>query len=740
MFSSIKASIRRKVLLMQMTTIAIILLLASLLIIPLEISTFKQTEHRELQTIGQLIAHNAAPMLAFEDPEGGQRLLAGLSVRPNIKRACIYRYQGDLLAGYPNATDFGGPRLSVEAAVEGITYAKDQIRLIQHVRDREGAHLGVLLLEEDLSDLHRRILTRVVGLSLTFLFLGIGAFLVALRIQGMVTRPILDLATVADAVSDTQDYGLRARVWAQDELGHLVETFNKMLGKIENQDVQLTEYRDHLEQLVNQRTAELRKTNEALQVAKSKAEESSRAKSSFLSNMSHELRTPLNAILGYTQLMAISEDRSPQDRNQLDMILRAGDHLLGLINDVLTVARIEAQQQVLNPVPFDVRRFILGIEEMIRVRAGAKQLTFQVEVDASLQPVLVGDEGKLRQVLINLLGNAVKFTSEGGVALMVRCLATDRIYFEVRDTGAGIPPEEASGLFKAFFQTTLGKKVSEGTGLGLYLSQSIVALMGGEIRMESALDQGTRFYFDIPLPPGAALPQEPVLPQMLPKLMPGQPMLKQLVVDDNQDNRNLLSSLFTAMELPFAVAEDGTKAIDIWEKWRPDVIWMDMRMAGMDGFDATRLIRQREAIEGVGRPGGPKKTLILALTASVFEHDRNLIFECGCDDVLIKPYRVRDLLRMLSLHSGLRFVEEVAPQAPERATQADLQGALAKAPGAWRVALLEALELGETEKAKGLLDQLSMASPLVIEGLRVFLDEYHLDELEQMLRNVEGTS
>jgi signal transduction histidine kinase/CheY-like chemotaxis protein len=717
------------VVVIQMATSFVVLFLAAVAFLLLEVSSFKRTEFRELRTLGFLLANNAAPNLAFEDPDAAARILDGLKVRPSIVLARIHRAKGDLLAQYPPAAPGDAPSLPLAQVAEGITAGNDHLRLVQLIRDREGTPIGSLVLEEDMQELHRQFRSSGAALAVVFLFLGIGALLASLKIQGMITRPILDLAHVADRVSRTQDYSLRAAKWAEDELGHLADTFNTMLSRIQEQDALLTEHRENLESLVERRTAQLTRLNEELLAAKAQAEESNQAKSAFLSGMSHELRTPLNAILGYTQLMALEPERDAKDRRQLEMVLRAGEHLLGLINDVLSVSRIEARRQSLNPAPFDLRRFILGVEDMIRLRAKAKFLTFNIDVDERIHPVVLGDEGKLRQVLVNLLGNAVKFTQEGGIALRVTATGEDHVLFEVRDSGAGIPEADLPNLFNAFFQTGLGRNAKEGAGLGLYLSQALVRLMGGEIHVDSRTDQGSCFSFTLPLPPGGEEPLENRPQFRIPKLVPGQPAPRQLVVDDNPDNRNLMAALFETLGLPCRVAADGLAGLQMCKDWNPDIIWMDIRMPGMDGFEATRTLRAEEAASGAARRP------ILAVTASVFEHDRQAIFECGCDDLLLKPFRIQELLTLLTRHAGLRFEEDPgSPVEPEKAQPESLRDALASMPLPWLEAFREALDSGETDKALAMAGRLADDQARLAQGLRAYLEEFRLDELERILQ------
>ncbi len=468
--------------------------------------------------------------------------------------------------------------------------------------------------------------------------------------------------------------------------------------------------------------AKVHERTQALEASEHRAQEASMAKSAFLAGMSHELRTPLNAILGYAQLMGRDPGRNSKDRLHTDMILRAGEHLLGLINDVLSVSRIEASQLTLHVQPFESLRLVRGVEEMIRVRARSKGLSFDVEVDSELPPALEGDEGKLRQVLLNLLGNAVKFTEDGGLVLRVRWLAGNQAYFEVADMGPGIAPSDIPDLFGPFKQTETGLKASEGAGLGLYLSQAMVRLMGGEIQVESEVGRGTRFHFKVPLKSCEFTEERPPARRVL-KLADGQPPLRQLVVDDKEDNRELLVELLGSVGFPVQCASDGLEALDRWKAWHPDVVWMDIRMPGMNGFQTTQAIRTLES------EGGLPRTTILALTASVFEHDHEAVMDAGCDGMLTKPYRERELFDMLSRHCGLSFQEE-GPEAPATPSNEDLQAL----PREWREAFRQALDLGDTVKARHLVDGLPPGEAAIAARLRQSLEAFQLDDLIRIFR------
>ncbi|MEM1206340.1 MAG: two-component regulator propeller domain-containing protein [Acidobacteriota bacterium] len=423
-----------------------------------------------------------------------------------------------------------------------------------------------------------------------------------------------------------------------------------------------------LELVVTRRTAELSDTVERLRISersshdaqkralkaleealgeRRKAQEADRAKSLFLSSMSHELRTPLNAILGFAQLMERDLGLVAEHREQIDAILRSGEHLLGLINDVLSLSKIEAGKLALDPQPFDLRRLATGVEEMIRSRADAKHLVLRLDVDDAVPDAVSGDSRRLAQVLLNLVGNAVKFTDRGRVDVRVRW-REGAATFEVQDTGRGIAEDELPKLFRPFSQTQSGENEPDGTGLGLAISQALIQRMGGEIHAESTLGQGSTFHFTLPLPAAsrAAVPRRR---RWAVGLLPGSRPQSILVADDAAETRELMVRLLEPVGLEVRTAKNGREAVEIWASWRPALIWMDMKMPDISGYEATRRIRQAEAELGTGR------TIIVALTATAFEHDRRRVLATGCDDWVTKPFRTDLLFDKLTEHLDLRF-------------------------------------------------------------------------------------
>ncbi len=505
-----------------------------------------------------------------------------------------------------------------------------------------------------------------------------------------------------------------------------------------------------------------------LEKAKDAAEAASRAKSEFLANISHELRTPLNAILGFSEVMSSDRSLSLEYQDYLSIINHSGQHLLALINDVLEMSKIEAGQITLNRKSFNLYQLLDSLEEMLRPKATGKDITLLAERAPNLPQYILADEGKLRQILLNLLGNAVKFTQVGHVVLRAQMdsavnlkpsedqsshPAPLHLYFGVEDTGPGIAPEEVQHLFRPFMQTRTGQKLQEGTGLGLAISRKFVNLMGGEITVQTKVGQGSIFRFDIWVDPAdrteIAVTSENYRAIAL---APNQPHYRILIVDDYQENNQLLVKLLTPLGFEVRTAQDGQAGVALWEAWQPHLILMDLRMPVLDGYEATKLIRSKEklmqstaqasspefteqpsSIE-LSNPSSNEPTAIIALTANAFEETRIAVIAAGCDDFLRKPIQRKLLLAKLAEHLGVQYIYQVesSPQKPQRrdASTSDLLlSHLSNMPVEWVNQLHTAATTGFNQRISQLIQQIPEGYAPLAQALTDWNYNFQVDKI-----------
>jgi len=561
--------------------------------------------------------------------------------------------------------------------------------------------------------------------------LAAGVYLMARRIAS----PVLAIADTAAKVA-AGDLTREAEVCTEDEIGIMAKAFNQMTR-------QLRESIIHLEERVAERTHTLeqeitvrKRIEKDLHQAKDAAESANRAKSTFLANMSHELRSPLTAILGFARAMTRSRTLPKEHRENADIITRSGEHLLTLINQVLDLSKIEAGRMTVRESSFDLHLLTEDTEDMFRLRARDKHLQLLFERSPDVPRYVKTDEVKLRQVLINLLSNAVKFTKEGGIAVRVKaeqlsdCPDSFRIHFEVQDTGSGIAPDELDKLFEAFVQTNSGRQSQEGTGLGLAISRKFVQLMGGEMTVKSEPGRGSVFSFSVRAVKTQSADGKMVQTvRHVTALEPGQPRYRILIVDDSADNRTLLAKLLAPLGFGIREAENGRQAVEIWEQWEPHLIWMDMRMPVMDGYEAAQKIRSTVKGQAVA---------VIALTASALEEEKALVLSAGCDDFLRKPYKESQIFEAMEKHLGIGFVweqdlpEEEKPGQKENAKilTAELLSVL---PPELLSALEQAAIRGDSVAVEHLIDQIRSSDAPLADALKALADDFEYDRILELV-------
>lgn len=640
-------SIKNKLRLIILLTSGIVLLLASIAFATQEVLAFRRNIVEDLTSLAELAGLNSGAGLLFLQADSVEENIAALKARREVLMAHVFDADNNLFASYLR-DDVRRSQPSIPERLEGYYFLDDHPN--QHITQlnlyrfrgeylevfREifykGDIVGSVYIRSDLAELNKRLFRiGVIGVAVMLASLLL-AFILASRLQHVITRPIYALLGTMKLVSEDKNYSARTSQESNDELGILVQGFNEMLGQLE-------QYHDHLEEKVAQRTVELAE-------ARDQALAANKAKSIFLANMSHEIRTPMNAVLGYAQILQ-RDAISKEQMQTLQLILNSGNHLLGLINDILDISKIEAGAMELYPEHFYLDDLVSTIDGMFKLRCEQKNLSWRVDNQVEGHIPIYADQGKLRQVLINLLGNAVKFTEEGEICLRVRPSGQDHYLFEVIDSGRGISLEAQKNIFEPFQQERKGFDKG-GTGLGLAISKRQIDIMQGELSLSSELGKGSCFSIRLPLPPGEESAIHALLgdKKKVESLAAGH-KADVLVVDDVKENRDILSYMLKDIGATVREAHNGKEALELIDSGRPDIVFMDIRMPVMDGLETIVRIHERFA-QG--------QLPCVAITASTLQHQNQQVLDAGFDDFIAKPFRFEQVYECLEKFLGVSFI------------------------------------------------------------------------------------
>ncbi len=610
--------------------------------------------------LAEMIGNQNISNLLFNDKEGASKNLTALQSNPRIIKAYLFDYQANLFANYERlnknltATNIPAPLTGYINQKQEEQYFFEGYQL--HVLKKiilEKENIGAVYLQIDLAQMRNYIYQAIAIILFIIFAASLISFILAHYFEKLITRPIQNLLHATREVSKYKIYSVRAETVGEDELGILAHEFNAMLAQVEQRTIQLNLYREHLAEMVQERTKALTERTRELVEARDQAMAANKAKDSFLANVSHELRTPLNAILGYSQILNRDKSLSTEQAEGLKIIQKSGEYLLVLISDILDLSKIQAGKIDFNPNDFYLKHFLISMMDLFKIRAQQKGLGFNYQFADTLPNVVRTDERRLRQVLINLIGNALKFTNTGNILITVTNDG-DKVEFKVEDTGIGIEENTLKEIFEPFQR--VGEEYQyEGTGLGLAITKALIEIMGGELQVKSVVHQGSCFWFSLALPEVATT----IKTKSIDHYVDEKKQYSVLVVDDKLENRSMLVKMLEPLHFKILQAKNGYEGLDKVDEFHPDLVITDLMMPVMDGFDMIREIRRRDEI---------KHTPIIATSASVFEQHQRASIEAGCNAFLPKPIQEYELIQEISQYLELAGLDTVNLQTEQTTT------------------------------------------------------------------------
>ncbi len=727
-----KLSIKKKLIITIMGISSVMLLSTLSIFITSELFNLKKTMLEDLSTLADLVGQNSYAAIMFYDKKAADETLTALQAKPHIHSAHLFKNSPQIFAEYhrgsyqhlqPVAHHMPDEIISlIENQAEGYFYSNDQIHLLRRIIfEADQSLIGFIHIESDRDVYWQRVTQYVYTTAIMISIALLLTLAFAFQAQKIFTDPLLKLLKSMNHVTTQHNYTMTIHSEHNDEFGQLIDGYNNMLTQLEQHHQLTVHYQANLEKRVTERTQQLQK-------ARDEALSASRLKSIFLANMSHEIRTPMNAILGYAQLLQQSELNAEQVR-KLNIIDKSGNHLLSLINDILELSKIEAGSLEVCNSDFDLLELVQSVENMFKIRCDEKNIAWRMECFSHTSVLVNGDQGKLRQILINLLANACKFTDHGEVLFKIEKIASNRYKFSIKDTGAGINEAAITRIFDAFHQEKQGT-LKGGTGLGLNITRRYVDLISGNLQVTSEVNHGSTFYFDIQLLPAdqSFTAIEAVTNTVY--TLSSDRQLSALVVEDNEVNTELLSNILTQLGFSIVCAENGQAALDEIEKNCPDIVFMDIRMPVMDGLEAIKKIRRKYSSE---------QLKCIAVTASTLQHSPEYYLQSGFDLFISKPFRFDEIYHAVKNILGIKLQRQENLRRPiEESTQGVTAAPRLNLDQELIQKLMQAAEYSQLTELKNLLIPLEKKGPageIVAHHLELLINTADLDGI---LEYVEG--